>query len=298
MRDFGVAEYVPTRNLTDKLLVVKKNDVNPGLVYLYRFRYLREESLSFTCVGCESHGRHKTVSVRGGHVCGTKSPTEGHDENCRPLTSAEYEALVQQRLMFREAQKGQQTPRQLYDDVTAQLAGKFADRPDVYEGILDIWRPYESLKSSLHHHHADSKTKFNAGNLPPEFTVTRRGRDAPPTSPYYREQWLLHQSMGGKVLVFSDTQALKALQQARVIVSDGTFDKCPEEFGAAGQLYNIRAYLGTEGVTIAHIFLPNRQKATYLEVWRKLCFLCEQVCKNFGILAFSNLRLWILDIYY
>jgi hypothetical protein len=62
-----------------------------------------------------------------------------------------------------------------------------------------------------------------------------------------------------------------------VVVSVGTFDKCSEEFGTDGQLYKIKAYLGTYGATIGHVFLPNRQKTTYLEISRKLRFLFEQV---------------------
>jgi hypothetical protein len=33
--------------------------------------------------------------------------------------------------------------------------------------------------------------------------------------------------------------------KARTLVVDGTFDKCPEDFGKCGQMYNIKAYLGS-----------------------------------------------------
>ena len=50
------------------------------------------------------------------------------------------------------------------------------------------------------------------------------------------------------------------MAKADALVNDGTFEKCPHEFGKNGQMYNIWAYLGTEGVTVVHAFLPNKFK--------------------------------------
>jgi hypothetical protein len=73
---------------------------------------------------------------------------------------------------------------------------------------------------------------------------------------------------------------MRAMERAESIVVDGTFEKCPHEFGNSGQMYNIRAYLGTEGVSLAHAFLPNRFKKTYLELFGQLKRLCQNVCRD------------------
>jgi hypothetical protein len=71
---------------------------------------------------------------------------------------------------------------------------------------------------------------------------------------------------------------LEVLGKADTIVVDGTFDKCPEEFSKCGQMYNVRAYLGSEGVTVAHAFLPNKLKSTYLQAFGQLKRLSLKVC--------------------
>jgi hypothetical protein len=66
--------------------------------------------------------------------------------------------------------------------------------------------------------------------------------------------------------------------KARFLVVDGTFDRSPEDFGKCGQMYNIRAYLGSEGVSVGHAFLPKKFKSTYLELFGQLKRLCLRVC--------------------
>lgn len=82
-------------------------------------------------------------------------------------------------------------------------------------------------------------------NLPHEYTLTLRGREAferDPNDPLAAERFLLYQD--DDMIIYASDSDLVTLGQSEYLVCDGTFKMVPNRFS---QLYTIHGFKNSEG---------------------------------------------------
>lgn len=117
----------------------------------------------------------------------------------------------------------------------------------------------------------------DVNDLPREYKITYRAREAQPGTDLANERFLLHQDHD--MLVFSSNLDLQTLAQTEYFIADGTFEMVPKEFS---QLYTIHGFVSGEGnsnaiqtlnieniagIPLLHALLRNKQRATYVRLF-------------------------------
>jgi len=102
-----------------------------------------------------------------------------------------------------------------------------------------------------------------------EYTVTERGRNADPNSPFYRERWLLCSSEEQRMLAFCSDQDISVLHQSMDYIMDGTFKAAPNGFM---QLYTVHGWgeFQFEAMPACHALLQSKTVDTYAFLLSKI----------------------------
>ncbi len=102
--------------------------------------------------------------------------------------------------------------------------------------------------------------------MPPEYHVTLRSRedDQFRCNDYSKEDWLRFQCEDPNILLFITDSELDAWYGADFIISDGTFDKCPDDAAfKGGQVYTFHTEVNTEPVAVGFALLRRKDRRTY-----------------------------------
>ena len=92
----------------------------------------------------------------------------------------------------------------------------------------------------------------------------------------------------GRLLVFGADIELRTLFNSEYVVCDGTFEMSPQ---SSYQLYTCHGYVKGEAMPMVWPLLPNKSRATYVEVFRALCNALET---RFGDCGAAN-RTFLTD---
>ena len=70
-----------------------------------------------------------------------------------------------------------------------------------------------------------------------------------------------------RIIIYATDDSFKKLCETDTVQMDGTFYTCPSIFT---QLYTIHGIINSKVYSLAYVFLPNKSRDTYLEMFRML----------------------------
>ena len=101
-------------------------------------------------------------------------------------------------------------------------------------------------------------------DIPDQLRTTLRGKSVDPDDTNYNERFLLYSGQNGRLLIFAADTELQTLYNSEYVVCDGTFEMAPN---SSYQLYTMHAFVSEEGMPVVWALLPNKSKATYIEMF-------------------------------
>ena len=104
-------------------------------------------------------------------------------------------------------------------------------------------------------------------SIPDELRLTLRGRQLAEGDVNHGERFLLHEALGGRLLVFCADSELALIHQSEFLICDGTFEMSPD---TSYQLYTIHGFVRGESLPLLSALLPNKKTDTYREMFQAL----------------------------
>jgi MULE transposase domain len=158
-------------------------------------------------------------------------------------------------------------PRDAFTETLTSIAKRFKSTVQQM-AIVSQFPSYSGIRRQLYRHRDATHIPVpDPCDLPEELTTTHRGKNVTADDVNYLEQFLLHTSMDGKLLVFCADTELQTLYNSPYVVCDGTFEMAPD---SAYQLYTIHGYYGDEGMPLVWALLPNKGKSTYVDMFQAI----------------------------
>ena len=165
---------------------------------------------------------------------------------------------------FGQVRKTGKRPREAYAEAVATIPKRFKSSSE-QSAVVSVFPVFNEIRASLYRHRSAQHIPVpDPFNIPEELRSTVRGKNVGPEDENYNERFLLYSGQDGKLLVFCCDTELLTLFNSEYVIGDGTFEMAP---GSSYQLYTLHGFLHGEGQALVWALLPNKSKATYVELF-------------------------------
>ena len=198
------------------------------------------------------------------NIAGAKHPEEDHHADCRPVPQEKAEVLEIDRTMRSEIRTTGKRPREAYTESVSSISKRFKSS-EKQAAVISSFPTFPEIRRQLYRHrdatHIPVPDPFD---LPDELRTTIRGKSVDTSDINSNERFLLYTGQDGRLQIFAADTELHTLYNSEYVICDGTFEMTPN---SSYQLYTMHAFVGDEGMPVVWAILPNKSKATYIEMF-------------------------------
>lgn len=282
--DFGEAKFIISKYFNKQLLVIDSLQT-PGMAY----KFHKSTAKLFACASCKKLGKSRTVTVVEGRIVGNKNPEDDHHEACRPVPRESIDVLEIDRNMRSEVRRSGKRPREAYAAAVATIPKRFKTSAE-QTAVVSLFPAFSEIRGSLYRHRSWQNIPVpDPCDIPEELRSTVRGKSVEPEDENFNERFLLYSGQDGKLLIFGADTELTTLFHSEYIIADGTFEMAPD---SSYQLYTVHGILHGEGSPLLWALLPNKTKATYVEMFS---VIQQAFRERFSHLQSPSQRVFITD---
>jgi hypothetical protein len=196
---------------------------------------------------------------------GHKHPENDHHPSCQPVAEDDVTIMGMDRTIRAEVRSTGKRPRDAYTEALVSIPKRFKSTMK-QTAIVTQFPTFSGIKRQLYRHRDSTHIPVpDPCDIPAELRTTLRGKSVDVDDSIYMERFLLYSGMEEKLLVFCADTELSTLYNSHYVICDGTFEMAPN---SSYQLYTMHGLKHDEGLPLVWALLPNKSKATYVELFQ------------------------------